>query len=357
MKNIENKSRQLEELIREKIVSGEYAPGSRIAGERVLGELFQLSRCTVRRAIDQLYREQILVKAESRGTFVATEALKLIVAGKNVPVRGRVTMFLPPQQIYNPFYQHLVACLTQKIAPGIALDVSFKYCLCQAEEEAAQTGVNLLYGNYPQVDLTEFCAAFANTIVINRKLPGANYISTDNYRGGELICDYILHCGHRHIGCIHMASSSLEANDYSERLRGFRNRLERDGIFFAAQASAADGMMKNYDCGSLVNALLRKAPRLTAIVCLNDALAISVYDALSNRKISIPDEISVIGFDDQYLTQFMSPPLTTAKVSLEEMAQELASVINARLMNGTPLVLTRELTPRLTERASVKTKS
>ena len=357
MKVIDNKSKQVEELIREKILSGEYALGSRIAAERTMGTLLGLSRCTIRGAMNRLCRERILVRKEGDGTFVTAEALKIIVAGNAMPVRGRVTLFLPPQQVYNPFYLHLVSHLVKQLAAGIVLNVSFKFCLFQAEEEASATDIKLVYGNYPKMDLLDFCARFNDVTVINRRLGTANYITTDNYKGGELICDYILKQGHRRIGCIHMASSSMDADDYNERLRGVRNSLEKHNCDFAAQASGADGMMKNYDCAPLVDSLLKRAPQLTAIICLNDALAISVYDSLRNRTLRIPEDISVIGFDDQYLTQFMSPPLTTAKVSIEEIAFILAEAINARIVDNRPLKIARELVPVLTERASVKTKS
>ena len=70
--------------------------------------------------------------------------------------------------------------------------------------------------------------------------------------------------------------------------------------------------------------LLERNPDLTAVFCANDLLAIGALSALRERSISVPEKVSVMGFDDTELAQHASPPLTTMRIHTRDMARSAA---------------------------------
>ena len=83
-----------------------------------------------------------------------------------------------------------------------------------------------------------------------------------------------------------------------------------------------------------MNRLLERNHRLTAVFCANDLLAIGALSALSERALSVPDDVSVIGFDDSELARHASPPLTTMRIHSRDMARAAARRLLERIENG-----------------------
>jgi DNA-binding LacI/PurR family transcriptional regulator len=83
-----------------------------------------------------------------------------------------------------------------------------------------------------------------------------------------------------------------------------------------------------------MNRLIARCPDLTAVFCANDLLAIGALSALSERSLRVPDDISVIGFDDSELARHASPPLTTMRIYSRDMARTAGRRLLERVENG-----------------------
>jgi LacI family transcriptional regulator len=148
-------------------------------------------------------------------------------------------------------------------------------------------------------------------------------IGSTIWLGGYTATEYLISLGHRRIGIITMP---LHLTTSRARLAGYREALEQAGIpidptlIREGSYLLGDGIKQTYDFLDLLD-----PP--TAIFAGNDAQATGVYQALYQRNIRIPDEMSVIGFDDVVYTAQMSPPLTTIRQPLVEMGKMAANML------------------------------
>jgi LacI family transcriptional regulator len=157
-------------------------------------------------------------------------------------------------------------------------------------------------------------------------------IGSTIWLGGYTATEHLISLGHRRIGII---TGPLHLTTSRARLAGYREALERAGIgidptlICEGNYLLGDGIKQTFT-------LLNQPDPPTAIFTGNDAQAAGVYQALYKRNIRIPDEMSVIGFDDVMYTAQMAPPLTTIHQPLIQMGR-MATGMLLRLIAGLPL--------------------
>ncbi|AYW45912.1 LacI family DNA-binding transcriptional regulator [Tetragenococcus koreensis] len=126
------------------------------------------------------------------------------------------------------------------------------------------------------------------------------------YEGAYQAVSYLLKKGHRNIGLIKEDTSYYQLE---ERYNGYYHALKDAGVLFKHENVATADL--TVEGGYQAAQQLLKRKNLTAIFCSNDAMAMGCYRAIYERKMKIPDDISVIGFDGLSFSKFMNPPLTT----------------------------------------------
>ena len=173
-------------------------------------------------------------------------------------------------------------------------------------------------------------------------------IGAGNWGGGMAATQYLLDLGHRRIGVI---TGPMRFLCSQARLAGYRAALERAGV--DADVGLVEHGDFHYTSGlkSALSLLDRPDPP-TAIFAANDEQALGVYAAIQQRGLSVPHDVSVVGFDDVPMSQWISPPLTTVRQPIAELA---ALAIRTLLSHadGTELPQGRvELSTRLVVRGS-----
>jgi LacI family transcriptional regulator len=166
-------------------------------------------------------------------------------------------------------------------------------------------------------------------VVIDRDvtLRGADIVLYDNAGGSSAAARHLLELGHRRIAFI---AGPSDVQPAAERVRGFRHALHAAGVELAREAVAEADF--HYDGGrEATAALLKSSDGITAIVAANDLMAAGALRALADRGIRVPQEMSVVGFDDAPLAEMVSPALTTVRQPLQEMAQMAVSLLLARI--------------------------
>lgn len=154
-------------------------------------------------------------------------------------------------------------------------------------------------------------------------------VGFDNADASAKLAQHIAHLGHRRVAVI---SGLTKDNDRTtERLEGIRAELERHGINLP-EVMIAESAYSIYD-GRKACALLlsRNVPPPTAIVCGNDILALGALAECHARGLNVPDEISVVGFDNIEFSAHANPPLTTIDVPAEEMGKSAANYLLGNL--------------------------
>ena len=161
-------------------------------------------------------------------------------------------------------------------------------------------------------------------------------LGTTNWMGGLMATQYLLGLGHQRIGIVADRSNYLSGQ---ARFAGYRTALETAGLTLDPQL-VREGNFIPKDGQEHTNALLALSEPPTAIFAGSDWQAAGVYRAIWEHGLCIPEDISVIGFDDVPSAQWMSPPLTTIRQPLKEMGSMATSML-LKLIAGETLEVTR----------------
>jgi DNA-binding LacI/PurR family transcriptional regulator len=171
-----------------------------------------------------------------------------------------------------------------------------------------------------------------------------------SWEGGFVATRYLITLGHQRIAYI---GKTTVARDAIERIAGYRAALDAAHLPIDPQLQC-EGYFTEEDGYRATKALLALADPPTAIFAGNDRQAAGVYRALHELGVTVPDEMSVIGFDNLPFTEIMYPPLTTIHAPRLELGRTAATML-LRLINGEPLEMTRVvLSTHLIERQSCR---
>ena len=176
--------------------------------------------------------------------------------------------------------------------------------------------------------LDQFDVPFVTTYVFDTKSTHPT-VGFDNAAAAAKIARHIAHLGHKNI-CI--ISGITEDNDRTtKRLEGIRNELASHGVALSDQM--IDERPYSISEGRKACALLlsRNTPHPTAIICGNDILALGALIECEAQGLDVPNDISVVGFDNLELSMHSNPPLTTIDVPAEEMGSNAADFILGKL--------------------------
>lgn len=189
------------------------------------------------------------------------------------------------------------------------------------------------------------------TIILNRYIPEITEqcICIDNELGGYLATLHLLQSGHTKIACMTGQLSKIDSRD---RLQGYRNALTEYGIPYDANL-IEEGRFDHSGNHEKFRRLLDRADGITAIFCQNDNIALAAYDICYERGLTIGEDISIVGFDNDTYSQHIRPKLTTINFPVREMGIEAANGVLSLINNATS-ELKNKLAPALIIRDSVK---
>lgn len=172
----------------------------------------------------------------------------------------------------------------------------------------------------------------------------------DNEHGGYLAGQALVRLGHRRIACIGGPRSSLPSSD---RLAGFRRALAETGITLPSAAIHYGDF--RYDGGATgIHDLIRTYPGFTALFAANDLMALGAMKALRQAGRRVPDDVSIIGYDNILLGAAMSPALTTIAKPIDELVQVSVALLLKRMKQVTAPPARFVLSPALIERESCR---
>ncbi len=199
----------------------------------------------------------------------------------------------------------------------------------------------------PESNVAALATAYRVPLVVLGYHDSPYQVHCDDYAGGQLMMNYLLSLGHRRIGIIRIPQAKNIAVD--ERWRGICDALHAAGID-PASLPTAEGDYSTRSGAAATAQLLERAPDLTAIASLNDRMAIGALQTLHALGRAVPDEISVIGYDNLTLSEMTSPPLTTVSQHASTLGERSAQMLLQVLHNQQPSIAV--IAPTLRERAS-----
>jgi len=176
-----------------------------------------------------------------------------------------------------------------------------------------------------------------------------NWIDSDNIQGVLRGMDHLISLGHKRIG---ITCPPLKYAAHTDRLKGYRLALQKHGLEIDESLIIEAEGTKSQDGYNSVIELLNLETPPTAIFAGNDNIAIGVFNRIQELGMKIPDDISVIGFDDYEIASYLNPPLTTIRQSRYELGRIAAEWLIGLVKGNTKQPFHRKLKTRLILRQS-----
>ena len=325
----------LSEYIKNDIQEGKIKRGDRLPSENNLAEKFCMSRHTVRKAFAILENEGYITAEHGRGRF-CTLKLKGRSQTKTIAtVTTYISDYIFPRVIngiYDEMTKNGYNILLKNTGNSISAE---KKCL----EDILEAGIDGLIIEPSKSQI--FCR---NAELYNRldeagipyvfiqgyypQMKNKPHILMDDEQGGYLVARHLIELGHRKIVGIFKADDSQGA----ERHKGFVKGLNEFGMQYNPELiiwyHTED---RKYKPASILKGLLDENKDITAVACYNDQIAMQVIKELDKMGLSVPDDISVTGFDDSAIAKEVG--LTTVTHPKDELGKKSAEVL-IKLMNG-----------------------
>lgn len=157
------------------------------------------------------------------------------------------------------------------------------------------------------------------------------YIHNDSYTAQKLMLEYLKMQNHRQIAFL--AAAPMTIPSYAERIRAYQEFMEAIGedperlLIKPHPISHIDGLGRDKEAGyQEAMQLLAREPEVTALVCANDEIAFGAFRACLDWGLRIPEDISIVGCDDQSFARFLSPRLTTIRLPMTETGNALSTI-------------------------------
>jgi len=212
-------------------------------------------------------------------------------------------------------------------------------------------GIIIWGSDLPALEILQIENEFPNITLLNNKigLIDDKCFYFDHYQAGYVCGQHLIDKGHRNIACI---TGWLETDDGNQRHQGFLSAMKDNNVNVPDELIFEGNYTyrKGYE-GALY--LLKQDQPFTALFCGNDQSAMSAIAALSIKGFNVPNDISIMGYDDMNIASYTSPPLTTVRVPFNRMAISATR----RLLNlcyNLELSIDYDFPTQLIERYSVK---
>lgn len=273
-----------------------------------------------KRAIWALARSEGYVFKPSMPTLVSgTESTIVIVIPRPQARRGRIS---------DPFFQELIggiaeaarenACdiLISHLVPTKADDILNFVTASRANGVIflGQSGLHEVF-NTLGVDGTSF-------LVWGAELPGQNYcsIGSDNERGGRRATEHLLRLGRKHIAFL----GNIEAPEAWQRYLGYKQALDRAGVAWDEKL-VMPAHFEIESAQAAVRQLIANNVKVDGIFAASDLIALGAIQALIKSGLSVPDDVSVVGYDDVMLSAYSQPALSTISQDINRAGRILVS--------------------------------
>lgn len=342
--------------IKEEIEAGDYRIGAKLPTESELMARFSVSRFTVRRAITDLENENYVYKVQGGGMFidnwhapVATGPTKLI---------GMITT-----HIAHYIFPNIISGVDRAASKqGYTMLVANTHNDPKRERKAL---LSMLDNNVAGLIIEPTQSAFNKEnldiyrhidelkipiVFINAIYEGLNYPVVKQYDeiAEKHLVEYLFEKGHNKILGV------FQVDD----LQGVRRMNGFIGAYQQQPELALNSSTIMYQSSDPINMVLEKVEQylkvnseITAIVAYNDQIAIQIYDLIHEMGLKMPDDISIVGFDDYHLDEYVTPKLTTMTHEKERMGSDAANLL-IKAINGEQ-VESLNYEPAFIERESV----
>ena len=320
-----------------------------------LATILEMSPTTVSRVLSGQADNYRISKATQQRVKEVAEARKFKpnLVARNLRLKKTNTIGLIVPEIANPFFAllaHIIENELRKTGKMILL-VNSSNSTKMEEKSLALLQARKVDGLII-APVGQECGHLAQNmgmpvVLIDRYFEDLNipYVATDHYKGAYQATQYLIDNGHRKIACI---QGMLHTAANKNRVAGFKQAIEDAGI--PETETSVSGSDYSVDNGyEQTKQLIQGSEMPTAIFAMNNLIALGVLKAIREAELIVPNDISLITFDEQPYFELFSPPLTAVKQPLEEIGRAAVQMLLSEEHMESKL-----FSPELVERKSVK---
>jgi len=338
-----------------RIRRGEFPPGSLLPSESQICEQYGVSVTTARRAFLELVKEGVVRRRAGVGTMVAPRVRRARIAFASIDYTGDAWRHIPSVigEMFAGIGEHAWRRDAVLEIVGVEDEEAEGY-LRRVAERRPVDGLLLRVANDirgEHLDILE--RAGMPYVLIKRHIPGRrmNCVISDDVTGARMATSHLLELGHRRIGFV-CGKPHLTLN--RERLAGYREALEEHGVGFDEGLVRQEEHFTTEMGYRAVRSLLEAPSRPSAVFVASDTMAIGGYEAVWDLGLRIPDDVSIVGYDDIQAASALQPPLTTVRTSYYDFGR-LAAQLLLDLIEGREVAPQRRVIhPTLVVRGSTR---
>lgn len=219
-------------------------------------------------------------------------------------------------------------------------------------EEGEAAGVALVTAGQSLKKLATLEAMGFPVVLVDNLLPGTNFdaVATNNFRGGYMATKYLLQLGHRRIGII---TGPMSEHSAAERLRGYKAAMEEQGLKVDPKGIWPGDYQQEKGYQGTTELLLSSFNPTALFVC-NNLMSLGALEAIRELQLRVPEDVSVVGFDDSEFLALTNPPLSTIGQANYEMGAKAAQFLLERIEGKRTEQKALLLEPRLMVRHSCR---
>jgi GntR family transcriptional regulator, arabinose operon transcriptional repressor len=339
---MQKKTKQLllKDTIKEWITNGEIKPGDKIYSENELVKMFGVSRHTVRQAVGDLVHEGWLYREQGAGTFCSNRTINTptqkhsrAVNNKNI---GVITTYIS-DYIFPSIIKGIESYLTEK---GYSLTFS---CTDNNIEKEKQCLESMLSRNINGLIIEPTKSSSFNPninyyleleqlnipyLMINQFYAQLNppHLMVNDEKGGFIATEHLIKLGHKRILGIFKSDDLQGVHRMQGHIQAYReNNLSLSpDLILTFSTGELDSLRRK-----LEDLLTSNNSRPTGIICYNDQVALFILNVLRDLNLKVPEDISIVGYDDSYLAEATETKLTSVSHPKMQMGIEAAKWIVA----------------------------
>lgn len=330
------KYNMVKQAVKSKIVDGTYKPHQKISSESELMEEFDVSRHTVRQAIGDLVIKGWLYREQGSGTFCADRSkLKEDLSRSNQKNIAIVTTYIS-DYIFPSIIRGAEARLSEE---GYQVSI---FSTNNDHENERQVLEKVLEQNFDGVIIEPTKSAYSNpniTYYLHLERLSIPYIMIhsfydelepvsiimDDELGGYLQTEHLINHGHKNIvGCF-----KTDDAQGTRRMKGFLKAHRKHNIPINPRNLITYNTEERFKkpLKKIEKLLNSKENQITGLVCYNDELAVKVLNILRKKSIKVPEDLSLVGYDNSFLTEVSEVKLTSIKHPQSKMGEAAANKV------------------------------
>jgi|Wag4MinimDraft_8_1082659.scaffolds.fasta_scaffold00039_8 DNA-binding LacI/PurR family transcriptional regulator len=255
---------------------------------------------------------------------------------------GLVIPYSTEKAFADPFYSEILRAIGV-----LAHSKGFNLLLLTSngEEEEKKTVLNAVKGK--QIDgvlllrakkednlINELTKINFPFVIVGRPEETSKYywVNNDNVKASERIVDYLIDKGHKKIAVI-LGDDNYILNE--DRLQGYVNSFQKNNLKIDQDLIVQTKKIDHNNIYILAQKMIKDHPEITAFYGMSDTMAYTIMQAMSDMNIKIPEDISIVGFNNNPMSKIVSPPLTTVDINIyllgNKATELLIAVINGQI--------------------------